>query len=458
MMERILFVLALCALCFGYGVATVQYEIFPYRVLKEAKLGLAAWASIDTQKQRFPNAFEAFEDGAAATPQAKKLDAAAGSEHVLVTGGPYQLMERCPAWGCMAWIAERSGKILHSWEINLDELWSGLTGVSGDVNHLSLYPVGMALGKDGSLVMSFQGRETYPVQIGIIKVERHGSILWKRFDRSHHWITADASGQIYTPFSTAFKDLKNIADTRVDVLCKTGESGVDAIRVLSADGKAVRELPIMDAIVRSGYSGLFYAVRDGCNLTHLNSIALVPPAVAKALPGAAVGDLLVSLRETNTVALLDGRTAAVKYLVNGRTAAQHGPQFLPDGSVLVFDNLGGERKLGGTRVARIDLVTGKAQTVFPRGGEKELLPVYSPTAGHIDVSPDGKRALVSVTHQGRIIEIDVASGAPLWVYENTHDIGKFVQAAKISTKKTRARFATYGAYYVSNIDFVKERP
>jgi hypothetical protein len=86
------------------------------------------------------------------------------------------------------------------------------------------------------------------------------------------------------------------------------------------------------------------------------------------------------------------------------------------------------------------------------------LPVFTDTAGQIDVSPDGKRALLSVTHQGRVIEIDVASGKPLWLYDNTHDIAKFLATADIRANTTRARFATYGAYYVdkARIDFVKE--
>ena len=456
-MDRILFFFGMCAISFLYGVATIQYQIFPYQVLKEAKLGLSAWASMDTSKQRFPNHFEKFEDGAAPAPVSKAIGEGGGQEHILVSGGPYQLMERCPTWGCMAWITDRAGKVLHTWEVNLDELWSGLAGISGDVNRLSLYPVGMALGKDGSLVVSFQGRETYPVHIGIMKVDRAGKLLWKRFDRSHHWIATDAEGRIYTPFSTAHKDPQHVGESRVALPCKTGEAGIDGIRVLSPQGAPERELQLLDNFVKAGYSGLFYGVKDGCNPTHLNSIALASPEVAKRIPGAAPGDLLVSLRETSSVALLDGKSAAVKYMVAGRTAAQHGAQFLHDGSVIVLDNLGGERKLGGTRIVRINLVTGASETLFPKGHEKELLPVFTETAGQIDVSGDGKRALLSITHQGRLIEIDVASGAPLWSYENTHDIAPFLKSAGIKSDKTRARFATYGAYYVSNLDFLKEQ-
>jgi hypothetical protein len=141
----------------------------------------------------------------------------------------------------------------------------------------------------------------------------------------------------------------------------------------------------------------------------------------------------------------------VKYLVAGRTAAQHSAQFLPDGSVLAFDNMGGNRELGGSRVVRLDLVKGTATTVFPRGAGA-LAPVRSVTAGHINVAGGGQRALVSITHQGRIVEIDVESGEPLWVYENTHEIGAIL---KSDARVTRARFATYGAYYVHNLDFLK---
>ena len=60
--------------------------------------------------------------------------------------------------------------------------------------------------------------------------------------------------------------------------------------------------------------------------------------------------------------------------------------------------LGGERSRGGTRVVRLDLVKGTVETVFPRGNAEDLLPVESKVAGQIDVSSDGRRALVSITH------------------------------------------------------------
>lgn len=455
-MDKVLFVLGIAIASFLYGAATVKLEIPPYRWLREAKLGWEAWGAIERDKRRLPNNFEQFEEGAAAAPHAKPLAQGAGEELVLVTGGPYEMMDRCPTWGCMAWIADRSGRVRHAWEVNLEQLWSGMQGFSGDVNPLALYPVGMALGEDGSLVITFQGRDTYPIQIGIAKVDRAGRIVWKRFDNSSHWIAVDGEGLIYTPYTVYRRDAQHLGDTGVEIRCRTGEANVDRIRVLSAQGQPVREIPLVDRFIEAGYRGVFYGLRDGCDPVHLNSIDIVTPAIAKRIPKAAAGDLLISLRESSLVGLIDGRSGEVKYAMSDRTAAQHGLRFLPDGTALVFDNMGGDRAQGGSRVVRIDLVKNRADTVFPRPGEKELVPFFSATAGHIDVSADGRRALVAVTHQGRVVELDVATGRPLWTYENTHDIGKFLEANGVRAPTTRARFATYGAYYVHNANFLKE--
>ena len=455
-MERVLFVVGVAIAAFLYGAATIQLKLFPYELIRHAKLSAEAWASIERDKSRLPHNLEEFELNASPTPQAKAIAPGAGDEAILVTGGPYQMLDRCPTWGCMAWITDRSGKVLHTWEVKLDQLWSGLKGFSGDVNNLSLYPVGMALGKDGSLVITFQGRDTYPIQIGIVKVDRKGAIVWKRFDYSSHWVAVDDAGRIYTPFTVHMRDVKHLGSTAVQNVCTSGEANVDRIRVLSPDGQPLREIRLVDNFIKAGYRGVFYGLRDGCDPVHLNSIDIVTPALAGRIPGARAGDLVISLREASMVALIDGSTGEVKRAMSDRTAAQHGLRFLPDGTVLAFDNQGGDRALGGSRVVRLDLVKGTAETLFPRPGEKQFVPFYSDTAGHIDVSADGKRALVAVTHQGRIVELDVASGRPLWGYETTHDIGKFIEDNGLRAPTTVARFATYGAYYVHDLKFIKE--
>ena len=173
-------------------------------------------------------------------------------------------------------------------------------------------------------------------------------------------------------------------------------------------------------------------------------------AAAAHLPGVAAGDLLVSFREPNVIAVLDAADGHIKKLVAGRTAAQHSPKFLPDGTVVAFDNLGGDRRLGGTRIARVALTTGATTTIFPRPGQKLARPFSGPDGGTIDVSPDGRRMMVAIKKQARTIEIDIATGEVLWEMEKGFDIAPYLAARDIDAPTSRGWFNAYGSYYLTD--------
>src|SRR5690606_29301238 len=76
---------------------------------------------------------------------------------------------------------------------------------------------------------------------------------------------------------------------------------------------------------------------------HTNGIDVLDADDAAALPLAPVakpGQVLLSLREIDTVALLDLEEERIVWAVRGPWLAQHDPDVLPDGSILMFDNLG----------------------------------------------------------------------------------------------------------------------
>ena len=453
---KLLFVAGLCVLSFALGAATYQFQVFPYPLLQDAKLAWDAWRQVSGQPLPFGLKKFVVSTSTSKDPLARRVDRAAGDEYILVTGGPYELTDHCPKFGCMAWVMDRTGRIVHVWDVNLDELWDGLTGLSGKVSSVTMMPVGMVLGRDGSLIATFQSNDTFPFAIAIAKFDSTGRIVWKRFDHSHHWPALDDEGRIYTPYATFPKGVEYVGHTAIKLECATDQTHLDGIHVLTPDGKVLRDIPVMQSFLRAGYVGWFYGLRDGCDPVHLNSIALVTDEIAKHLPGTKAGDLLISLREPSAIAVVDGVTGAVKYAVSGRTAAQHNAKFLPDGSVLAFDNLGGDRALGGSRVVRVNLVTGKSETVFPRGHEIGLLPFSSAIAGTISVSRDGRRALIADTEQGNIVEIEIATGRVLWVCDNIQDIGAFLKARHIKSLSTSALFSVFGAYYVQDTGFLRE--
>ena len=97
--------------------------------------------------------------------------------------------------------------------------------------------------------------------------------------------------------------------------------------------------------------------------------------------------------------------------------------------------------------------TGTSTTVFPQPGETAELPFFTKTAGHIEVSPDGARAMVVGKDPGRAFEIDVASGKPLWSYRNSFDLAPYFAAKGIKTPVTRAQMKMWGVYYVTDAQF-----
>jgi hypothetical protein len=153
---KLLFVAGLCVLFFAFGAATYQFQVFPYPLLQDAKFAWDSWRQVSGPQLPFSLKKFVVSTGTTRDPLTRRVDPAAGGEYILVTGGPWELTDHCPKFGCMAWVMDRKGRILHVWEVNLDELWDGLTGVTGKANSVTMFPIGMVLGRDGSLVATWQ--------------------------------------------------------------------------------------------------------------------------------------------------------------------------------------------------------------------------------------------------------------------------------------------------------------
>jgi hypothetical protein len=438
-------IVSLCALSFAFGAATILLRTFPYGFLRDAAAGIKAYLSLDSE--RLPAGFQSY----AATAAPPAVADGAGEELILISGGPSRRLDLCPRHGCLAWIIDRSGSVLHKWEVDFAEVIADDPVHVGRLNVRNVNPIGMALLPDGSLIATFHGRNLFPYQVGIAKFDAAGTLLWKRLDLSHHWFDVDEQGRIVTPFAQVRNNLGRLPGSRVSLGCQSRTVYEEGVRVLSADGEVLRETSFFDLFSGSDYRGLFYGIRDGCDPLHVNSVEAASPAVAAAAPGVEAGDLLVSVREMSALVLLDGDTHGVKRLIAGRTAAQHSARFLKDGRIAAFDNLGGDRRLGGSRVLAIDLSTGAAETIFPRGGAAEFFSEYQ---GFIDPSADGRRLLVTSSGQGRVLEIDLASGRALWTYEESEPTDAYRAAHKTRPEGPFARYNVSAAYYVTNADFL----
>ena len=278
--------------------------------------------------------------------------------------------------------------------------------VAGD--DASLYFRRARLLPDGDLLALFQG-------LGLVRLDRRSEVVWARA-------------------LPVFNDLHRTGDGRILTLVKEprlfpelhrdGPVLEDSVVVLDADGRELRRLSLLAAMRRSRFRGLLEPLGPTADLLHSNSVELLEEARLKGkLPGGPLrtGHLLVSLREVDTVAVVDPESGRAVWAQRGPWKRQHEPVPLENGHLLVFDNRGGPE--GHSRVVEVDPVTGEVVWSFPGDPSAELSSVelVSAEAGTVAALPGGN-LLITESERGRAIEI-TRGGEVVWEFRSPHRAG-----------------------------------
>ena len=452
---------------FLLGSGLVFFKFFPHDLFYEAKLAYEALNApefeLNTDKR--PTKLEGLENDGFEKPTVIKNISGANleNEYVLITGGYGQLKSKCPEFGCVAWITDRNGKVVHTREIDPDLVWGDVSLVKGFNNAQDMYPSGMHLQRNGDLLITFQARNLYPFGVGTAKFDKDGKLLWKTKNFSHHWLHVTDEGLIYMPVLKPVDAPMSVGNTRARVTCDAKQIYEDIIEVYNDSGEIIESFSVTESFIKSGHFGLVYfnhissvPTYEECDPTHLNGVYILNKERAASFASFDEGDILVSTRNNHTLAVLDKDTKLVKWSSSGRTLLQHSPIFHSEGRILAFDNLGGDSQKGGSRIISIDVDSNSARTVFPTNQSPDDLNFYTHNGGHLEVHPTGARALVALTRQGRILEIDLLSGKAIWDYVNVHEIDRSLVSTREGSENDRpafGRFSTSGGYYVINPEF-----
>ena len=431
--SRYLFILSLCLACFGYGVAVVRFRVFPYRWINEAELAARAFNDVYSGEAdaytRYVNRYVRRNEQPIAPPGVRSFDGSSFEEFVFVLGGPDQMRSETAPEGCLGCIVNRRGEVVHEWRYNR-VLLDDLAATSATTAGARIFPVGAHVFDNGDLLVTLQGFPANPYGIGLLKIDCKSNVVWSLAKNAHHWFSIDEDGTIYTPAHRLIDAPYRLGETTAFLDSSTGKILEDLIQIVSPDGQIREEISVTQLLVDVGLLGLFRGEsnaegidREGVAMRfnagdplHLNSVRLV--RAGETQPGGLLtpGDLILSLRNINTVAVMDGKSRRIKWTSVGSFVQQHSP--VPfNGGLLLLDNRGGGSATGGSRLARIDFESRFSQTVFPKN---VALPEPFETwrAGHIALHPSGKRALIASTYQGVVWEIDLESGSVLWEFIN----------------------------------------
>ena len=469
---------------FAFGTLVGKYRWFPYSVMADVlgtfRAELASGS--DDAEASTPVWFEVvppapgmatspfrakFGDVRPESAAANRIELFGGNSlggPVLWFGGPFQFLDYCPEWGCLAVEYAANGALAHAYPYRPAELERAWTAGLADEDAgdfgveesflRELFPYAMHRYDNGDLLTTFLQAATRKVPRwgGVARIDRDGRPIWVRHDHSHHWAQLEADGTALVPAVILGEPAPPDAGHGV---CKAEELVRESVNYLSEDGSVRRRIDLLDALLQSPYARAMRLAHGFprrhplylCSHIWLNFASRLR-ADAGGAWGVAPGDIVASMRGLSAFALLDAQTGTVKRVVRGSFRNQHSVQHLEGSKFLLFDNLGGDGRYGPSRVLVVDLADGRETTLFPNDRTPEHLQgLFTRMAGHISISPDRGRAIAAFTRAGVAVEISLPGGEVLATFHSLHDVSD-VETLPEQRKSRAAAFPILGVEYV----------
>jgi hypothetical protein len=314
------------------------------------------------------------------------------------------------AWNTQAFLINMRGDIVHRWALRFSQVWSRPPHLAGRVHDALVCFFGCHLYPNGDLLVVFHGLEGDANGYGLAKIDKKSNVLWAYPARVHHDVDVGEDGTIY-----AIKyEINREAPKGLETLPTPWLE--DKLVVLSPDGKELRRpIPILPALLESPYAPLLSSLRNPdkgasagqgpADVLHMNFVQVLRRDLAPKFPSFKAGQILFSARDIDTIGVLDPKTGAVVWAAQGPWRHQHDAQFLENGRLMLFDNLGSP---AGSRVLEYDPRTqalpwsypGRVGTPFlsrERGMSQRL-----PNGNTLIVNSEGKQ-LLEVTGDRRVV-------------------------------------------------------
>ncbi|MFD4406728.1 arylsulfotransferase family protein [Nocardia sp. NPDC058499] len=342
----------------------------------------------------------------------------------------------------VACLIDRDAQIVHAWSSDLDQ--------PGPQTRPPRYLRGwnhVELGADGSLYA------TVPLH-SLLKLAPDSTLIWRVELPVHHDLHVTDTGQVYVlteqPRVVDGADAAFVMlDNSITVIDDTGtptatyslydllmsDAVLSALIISHIDRR--RRSPHHRAALATHHDlAAAGALRPGrtasrllrdlpgspADLLHANTVEVV-----QAHPAGLWGDgeVLVSMRELDTIAVLDLSAGAVRWWWGpGEVSGQHQPTMLPNGNLLVFDN--GQRH-GYSRVLEIDPTNHAIVWQHLADPPQNL---FCPLAGGAEPLPGGN-VVISDAQGGRALEV-TRDGDTVWTVATLTAAGERAQFYRLA--------------------------
>lgn len=313
--------------------------------------------------------------------------------------------------GAVARLIDARGTVLHEWRRPFSTVWTDDWSVKDPQPDSHVYFRKARMMDDGDLLAIYEGVGDTPYGYGMVRLDAGSGVVWSYPERTHHSFDVAADESVYVltheiSLEELPEEFSRLRPPRIE----------DFLVVLSADGKERRKLNLTRLIARSRYSMLLHTVAAYSigDPLHSNDVDLITEAEAARLPFAEAGQVLLSFRELNALAVVDVEREDIVWATRGPWLGQHDPDITDDGTILLFDNNGRLDKAGGrSRVIEFDPET--MEIVWRFQGTPQQ-PFSSPIRASQQRLANGN-TLVTESSGGRLLEV-AQNGEVVWQYVN----------------------------------------
>jgi hypothetical protein len=240
----------------------------------------------------------------------------------------------------------------------------------------------------------------------LYKLDRNSKLLWRFDGRCHHDLDVTADGRVWVLTRESLRH----------PIFPGREVYDDSIAILAPDGTLLRKISILDAFANSDFAPFVQRGSEPVDILHTNTVRVLDGRLARRIPAFRAGNVLVSLRAADTVAVIDVETERVVWAIAGPWKAQHDPTIVGSGRLMVFDNRG---RNGKSRVLEIDPTTQEVAWLYPRSVESSLFAVAMGAAQRLS----GGNTLIVESTRGHAIEVS-ADGRIVWEFWNPERAGE----------------------------------
>jgi hypothetical protein len=310
-----------------------------------------------------------------------------------------------------AHLIDLQGNVLHTWRRPFSQVWhpseDGVADPQPDpfvyIRNAHVYP-------NGDLLALYEGVGDTPYGYGVAKLDRESNLIWSYMGHAHHQLDVGPDGRIYVL-------TQEIVDDELERFAHLQRPRLeDFLVILSPDGEELQKIRLLPAVGESKFRHMGYTV-SGFALgdpLHANAVTCITAEMAANFPFGKEGQVLLSFRELNGIAVLDVDTQTIVWATRGPWIGQHDPDILPNGHILLFDNYANySGPEGASRVIEFDPKT--MEIVWQYGGTADH-PLESRIRGDQQRLPNGN-TLITEASGGRMVEV-TPGGEIAWEFVN----------------------------------------